>query len=165
MHNLPRFSGAAAAAIAFAVFAPSALAQENTTVWSCQDVGASQPEPLGDREGHSISVSHDSCRTDSGPLAGSVETGTSVWEWDGPEAVLLSGYGVVRKPGATLVSRITEGNLTLTMTDGKVTGWTGSGRGVTVLATGAWAPFAGKYTWTGKSVGPASQFALEIKPE
>jgi hypothetical protein len=89
MHNLPRFSSAAAAGIAFAVFAPSALAQENTTVWSCQDVGASQPEPLGDREGHSISVSHDSCRTDSGPLAGSVETGTSVWEWDGPKAFWL----------------------------------------------------------------------------
>ncbi len=40
------------AGLMFAAFAPSALAQENTTwIYTCQGVGASQPEPLGDKEG------------------------------------------------------------------------------------------------------------------
>ena len=99
-------------------------------------------------------------------MAGGVGTGTNIWEWDGPKATLLSDSGVVRKPGATLAWKGTEGKLTLTMTDGKVTGWTGSGRGANTLATGGWASMAGKsYTWTGKSVGPASQFSTEATPE
>jgi hypothetical protein len=49
-----------------------------------------------------------------------------------------------RKPGSTLACKETEGKLTLTMTDGKVTGWTGSGRGVNTLATGDWGKLAGK---------------------
>ena len=64
MQNFLRFSGAVAAALAFAVSAPSAVAQEKTAVWECQEVGGSPPEPLGDREGHSISVGQYSCRAD-----------------------------------------------------------------------------------------------------
>ena len=166
MQNFLHFSGSAAVALAFAAFAPSAAAQENTTVWACQDVGVSPPVPLGDREGHSISVGQYSCRAESGPLAGGVGTGTDIWEWDGPKATLLSDSGVVRKPGATLAWKGTEGKLTHTKTDGKVTGWTASGRLTNLLATGGWASMAGKsYTWTAKSVGPASQFSVESKPE
>ena len=56
-------------------------------------------------------------------------TGAATWEWDGPNAVLLSGGDVARKPGATAVSVLTEGKLALTMTDGKVTGWIATGKG------------------------------------
>jgi hypothetical protein len=166
MQKVLRISGSATAALAFAAFAPSAVAQENTTVWACQDVGGSPPQALGDREGHSISVGQYSCRAESGPLAGGVSTGTNMWEWDGPKGTLLSDSGVVRKPGATLAWKGTGGILTLTMADGKVTGWTASGRGANLLATGGWASMAGKsYTWTAKSVGPASQFSIEAKSE
>ena len=166
MHDFVCFSRLAAAALAFAAFAPGAVAQENTTVWACQSVGVGSPEPLGDREGHSISVGQYSCRAESGPLAGGVSTGTAMWEVDGPKATLISNSGVVRKPGATLAFKSTEGKLTATMTDGKMTGWTGSGRGANPLATGAWASRAGKsYTWTTKSVGPTAQFSSEAKPE
>ena len=49
------------------------------------------------------------------------------------------------------------------MTDGKVTGWTGSGRGVNTLATGDWAKLAGKgYTWTGRSAD--QRHNLRLKP-
>jgi hypothetical protein len=59
-----------------------------------------------------------------------------------------------------------EAKVTLTTTDGKVTGWTVSGRGVYPLATDDWASMAGKwFTWTGKPVGPGSQFSLEAKSE
>lgn len=166
MQDFLRSSGVAAAALALACFAPSAFAQENTTVWACQSVGVSPPEPLGDREGHTISVGQYSCRAESGPLAGAVSTGTNMWEWDGPKATLLSDSGVARKPGATLAWTGTEGKSTLTMADGKVTGWTASGRGASVLGAGGWASMAGKsYAWTAKSVGPESQFSIEAKSE
>jgi hypothetical protein len=89
-------------------------------------------------------------------------TTQDVWEWDSPKATLISFAGVVRKNGATLVWKSIQGNLELTKTEGKVTGWTVSGRADTVLAAGAWAPWAGKQmTWTGKPDGPASQFRLK----
>jgi hypothetical protein len=78
---------------------------------------------------------------------------------------MRSNSGVARKPGATVVYVGPEGKLALTMTDGKVTGFTGSGKGVYVLATGSAASLAGKpYTWTAKSTGPM-QFTAEDKQE
>ena len=166
MQNILRFSGTAAAALAFAAFAPSCLAQEKTTTWACQGVGIDTPQPLGDREGHSISVGQYSCRAELGPWAGGVGTGTGMWEWDGPKATLLSNSGFASKPGATLAWMFTDGQQTLTMADGKVTGCTGSGRGKNVLATGGWASSAGtSYTCTWKCVGPASQFSTECTNE
>jgi hypothetical protein len=168
MQNFLRFGGSAAAALAFAAFAPSAVAQENTTwTYTCQDVGASSsPEPLGDKEGHSISVSQYSCRAGPGPQAGGVMTGVAIWEWNGPNAVLLSDSGIVRKLGAIVVYKNAEGKLTLTTMDGKVTGWTASGGGVDTVATGDWASMAGKrFHWTAKPVGPGSQFTVESTNE
>jgi len=120
-------------------------------------------DALADREGHSLLVGEYSCRADSGPLSGGVWTATDIWEFNGTNAVLVTGYGVIRKPGATAVYRDTEGRLALTMTDGKVTGLTASGRGHWRLATGGSASLAGKsYTFAAKSAGPG-RFAVEIK--
>lgn len=163
MHNLLKVSGIATA-IAFAAFAPSAVAQE-IMKYICQDIGGGPPEPLGDREGHSISVGPYSCRVDSGALSGGVSTGASIWEWDKTNAVLVSGNGVIRKPGATVVYQATEGKLALTMADGKVTGFTASGRGSYPMAIGSAASLAGKsFTWTAKSTGPG-QFEIDGKGE
>jgi hypothetical protein len=165
MQNL-RFGGLAAAALMSAGVATSAVALEKTSVWACQDAGGSPPQPLGDREGHSIGMGQNSCRVESGTYAGGVSTDEGIWEWDGPKATELSGSGIVRKPGSTLAWKETEGETTLTMTDGKVTGWTSSGGGVNTLAIGDWASLAGKrYHWTAKSVGPASQFTVESTQE
>ena len=148
-------------AIAFAAFAPDAVAQEITSTFTCQDVGSGAPEPLGDREGHTITVGQYSCRVDSGPMSGGLVTGTAVWEWDGPNAVQLSNSAVARKPGATVVWVGKSGKLALTMTDGKVTGFTASGQGADVVATGSAASLVGKTsTWTSKSTGP-DQFTTE----
>src|SRR6516162_8760874 len=150
-------------AIAFAAFVPNAIAQEITYTWTCQTIGADPPEALGDREGHSISVNVASCHSESEPMSGAVLTGTTIWEWDGPKAVLLSSYGVIRKPGGTVVYQNTGGSLALTMADGKVTGFTASGKGDEKLATGSLAALAGKpYTWTAKPAGPG-QFTIDVK--
>jgi len=155
-------ASAIAAAISFAAFAPGAVAQDNTVTGTCQAVGANgAPEPLGDREGHGISIGQVSCRIDSGPTKGGILTGTDIWEWDGPNAVLLSGTGIVRMPGATVVYVETAGKLALTMAEGKVTGATAS----TLVATGSAASMAGKsFTNTVKATGPG-QFTFESKTE
>jgi hypothetical protein len=166
MQNFLRSCGLAAATLAFAAFAPMAIAQEKTTAYTCQGVGTDTPEPLGDREGHSLEAGQYSCRAESGQQAGGVTTGTGIWEWDGPKAILISSSGVTRKPGATSAYKFTEGTQTLTLTDGKVTGCTGSGRGTNAVATGGWASMAGtSFACTWKCVGPSSQFSVECTNE
>ncbi len=155
--------GVATAIMALSAAAPSAVAQENTQTSTCQDIGVRTSELLGDREGHMIATGAYSCHVDSGPMSGSVMTGSDMWEFDGPNAVMLSDSAVVRKPGSTLVYRGTEGKLALTMADGKVTGFTASGKGQLPLATGSAASLAGKpETWTAKSTGPG-QFTVDEK--
>jgi hypothetical protein len=88
-------------------------------------------------------------------MTGSILTGGGIWEWDGPKAKLLSGDGVDRKPGASDVFQNTDGTIELTMSEGKVTGWTGSGHNITTLGTGSTASWTGKTaSWTAKSTGP-----------
>ena len=111
MNFLRRLCGVAGAAVAFAAFAPSAVAQEDIVKYACQNVGAFSLEPLGDREGHSISVGQFSCRVESGPMSGGGVSGTAIWEWDKTNAVLVSGSGVFRKPGATVVYQDLSGKL------------------------------------------------------
>ena len=154
MRILLNVCGVVTAIIALSATAPSAVAQG---MYNCQDVGwgGGPPEPLGDREGHGITVNHYSCRVDSGPMSGAVATGTDIYEWDGPKGVERANVGVARKPGATVMYQDTGGNFELTMVDGKVTGWTASGKGVNLIATGSAASLAGKpYAWTAKPTGP-----------
>ena len=97
-------------------------------VFDCQDVGMSAPEPLGDQEGHALLTGTFSCRLTAGPMAGGLLTGTLAWEMNKGEGTLISGTGVIRKPGSLVVYKDTEGTLKLTMDDkGQVTGFTGSG--------------------------------------
>ncbi len=149
-----RFGGLSA--MAFALSAPNVAQAEDPHGHNvCRQVGAFLPEQLGDREGHALSISQESCLNTEGDGAGAVETGASMWEWDGPKAKLLSGYGVARKPGATFVFQPTDGTLEVTMTDGKPSGWTASGHAIVTLATGPWASYIGRTgEWTSKSTGP-----------
>ena len=128
----------------------------------CNAVGYSPAQPLGDRKGHSIAVSHSSCRIEGGPLDGGVMTGMTIWEWHKGNAVMLSSIGVSRKPGTTLAYQNTRGKMSLMMSDGKVVGVQGSGRGRCTMATGAAAAHKGKaYGFTFKSTGP-SQFEIDV---
>jgi len=154
---------AVAAATITQVAVVRANAQENTNVWTCSNFSAIAPEPLGDRENHALTLSQWGCRVVSGPLAGGVAIGDNTWEWDGPTGKELTFRLVVRKPGATAVLRGTSGSQMVTLTAGKATGMTGTGRYDYVLATGSWAPLAGKSeTWTIKSGGPGPlDFSVE----
>ena len=167
MHSHLKVWGVATAAITLLAISPAALAQESTFTSTCQEIGSGAPAPRGDREGDLISVEQDRCHVDSGPLIGSVLVEAIIWEWNKTKtnAVLLSGSGVIRKPGSTVAFQITEGKLAVTITDGKVTGATSSGRGNDGVATGGAASLAGKsYTWSAKSTGRL-QFVLDVAIE
>jgi hypothetical protein len=56
---------------------PDAMAQSPTYRSVCHVVGAAPQEPLGDREGHAISVTSCTCRVEGGDLDGGVLTGKS----------------------------------------------------------------------------------------
>jgi hypothetical protein len=157
---LPSYIGVAVLALASA----GAAAQSGSTAkLYCHSVGSSAPEALGDRDGHAISTGQITCRVEGGPGDGGVLTGTTIYEWDKGSAVMLSGIGITRKPGAITAYQHIDGKQSLVMADGKVTGATGSGRGRYTMATGAAASMAGKtYSYTFSTTGP-NQFVVDVK--
>ena len=78
---------------------------------------------------------------------------------------MVSGFGVVRKPGGMLVYQDVDGKLALTLADGKVTGYTDSGRVSWPIATGSAASLVAKSAvWTATPTGP-DQFEIVDKLE
>lgn len=155
---------AAIALSALTLGSAGSFAQSGATArLHCHAVGASPPEPLGDRDGHAISVGEITCRVEGGVTDGGVLTGITIYEWDKGSATMLSGSGVTRKPGATTTYQNTEGRQSLVITDGKVTGASGSGKGRYTLATGAAAMNNGKtYTYTFRTTAPG-QLIIDVK--
>lgn len=144
----------ALSAMSFA--APSAKAQDIGHE-VCRAIGGPELEPLGDRQGHAISHTDASCKTTGGLTAGALRTETSLIEWDGATATLLSSYGVDRGPsGEVMAFQDLDAKIDLTMNaDGKPIGWTGSGHSIVTLASGPWAALKGKtISWTARSTGP-----------
>ncbi len=154
------------AALAFTTLSATASAQTAITFKStCQDIGISAREPINDREGHSITVGQYSCKNSGGVEEGSIQTGMVIWEWDKTNAMMLSGNGIARKPGAFLVYQNSEAKASLTIVDGKVTGITGTAKGVYKAASGSMASLAGKsFSSTFRSIG-AGQFVIETTVE
>ena len=93
-------------------------------------------------------------------------TGTAIGEWDGPKATELSNSGVTRGPSGIVAYKGSGGELSLTMADGKVTGFTASGKGTNVLVTGGWGKgMPPNYHWTARPDGPAGQFSVDSTNE
>ena len=149
-------------AVAWALLAAAAPAAAQSYKVDCLATGNNAPEPLGDREGHAIQVSTATCRVVGGPMDGAVVTQHAVWEIDKGTFTAVSGDNVARKPGALTVTQTTAGTLTLRMESGRPAGWTATGKGVFLFATGTAAPLAGKtYSWSGRSTGPRD-YVLEV---
>jgi hypothetical protein len=141
------------AALGLALVAGGAFAQFSEKV-NCISGGGAAPEPLG-ADGRALSVASATCITEGGAMSGGVATQSGLWELDKGQMLLLSGDGVVRKPGSLLAYKLTSGTLTLQMQDGRPTGWAGSGTGVYTAASGDAAALKGKsFSWTGRATGP-----------
>lgn len=139
------------------------LAQTSNVIKSqCAFIGHNPPEALGDRPGHSIAVSEFACIVEGGPLNGGVNSGTQIYEWEGVNGVGKAGFGVVRGRGGHVVYVNTEMKNTLTMTDGKVTGFVATGRGHYPVATGVAASYLGKtYSYVAKPGPGPGRFMME----
>ncbi len=139
------------------------LAQASNVVkLHCTAVGNNPPEALGDRPGHSIAIGEFTCIEEGGPLDGGVMWGTQIYEWDGVNGVGKAGFGVIRGRGGHIVYVNTEMKNTLTITDGKVTGFVATGRGHYPVATGIAASSAGKsYSFVAKPGPGPGRFVIE----
>lgn len=81
-------------------------------------------------------------------------TQSTIWEMNKGSATALSGDGVLRKTGGMAAYRLTSASRSLIMTDGKVSGWTVSGKAVYTMATGNTASLVGKnFSWTARPTG------------
>lgn len=138
-------------------FAPLAsAADEAVTIGKliCFGIGAGASEWIAGQEGHALQIVSATCRGEGGLTDGGVMTQSTIWEMNKGSATALSGDGVLRKPAGILVYRLTAGSRSLIMTDGKVSGWTASGKGVYTMATGSMAPLANKnFSWTARPTG------------
>jgi hypothetical protein len=155
-----------ATALTLSIAFSSALAQTPLTFKiACVSVSRA-PEPLGDREAHSLQIAESTCRVEGGPLEGAVGAGSGIYEWNGPNGVgLAAGQGVYRKSGVHAAWLNTEHKLALIMVDGKPVGATFNGRGRFLIATGSAAVLSGKtYSFAGKTTAPG-QFVLDLTME
>jgi hypothetical protein len=136
------------------VMSSSSFAQEMNT-FDCQEVGNNTPEALG-AEGQTILTDNFACRVTTGSMQGANMTGTAIWNFNKTDGTLVSGTGVMRKPGSVVVYKDDSGTLKLATDDkGNVTGASGAGKATWLVATGAAASGAGKtWNWTVKSTGP-----------
>lgn len=153
-------------ALTVGALSPASFAQASIAYRAlCQNSGTSPLEPIGDRDGHSISVIQQSCRIEGGPMDAAILTGTIVYEWDKANGTGLAGQAIARKGGAAVVLQLGDFKNTLTMTDGKVTGFLGTGQGTYKLATGAAAVLAGKtFIYIARPSAPG-QYVIDFKVE
>jgi hypothetical protein len=127
---------------------------------TCTNTGTGSAESLA--EGHTLTVGAATCVIEGGPLHGAVSTQGAMWETVKGEATLLSGDGVVRKPGTTAVYRLTGGRMTLLTKEGRPAGWTARGSGVFTLGVGEGTVLKGRpYSWTANATGPG-KYAVEV---
>jgi len=165
LRDLPLYFGSLSA-IALALSASSAGAQELRNHDLCRQSRAYTPEELGN--GHIISEGLDSCETVEGVTKGAIWTSYGVWESDdGKTFKEVAGWAIGRKPGSTNVCQemTIYGTSEPVTTDGKVTGWTASGQCTVTLSTGDWASLSGKtWYWTATSTGPMTyEIHSEVK--
>ena len=154
MSVLPRI-GLALFGAAVCAAQAHAQAQPLTYRLACNNHGPNWAEPVGDREGHTVQVAEGNCVVQGGPLDGAVLVQQSIWEFDKGTGTMLSSHGVNRKPGAMAAYTNTAGTLTFQMADGRITGWTASGKGRSTMASGMASALAGKtYSWTARPTGP-----------
>jgi hypothetical protein len=122
--------------------------------YQCNIVGPAAPEPLGDRNGHSILSYSYSCVGVDGVLKDAVVTAFTVVEWDGPKTSTATALGVHRAPGGAAIAQVLEGAGSVIMKDGKPVGTELSGKTAFKFASGTLAALSGKtVNFASKSTG------------
>jgi hypothetical protein len=161
-------TGAFVSVIAFvgaAGLSGAAHAQSIASKFTCQNIGRPSIEQFGAEAGQSLQEVSFSCSVSDGLLKGGAMTATFLWLIQGTDRTLLSGQGAVRSPDGILVFQHQEGKFKIEMKDGKPSGWSASGRGRYVAASGAAAAVNGKtYRSKASPTGPMS-YVVEFTVE
>jgi hypothetical protein len=149
-----------------ALISSSAMAQEDQIIWNCvpSTMSASTREAVGDRDGHMIATGQSVCTGTSGVLKDAVWVFSVLFSYDKTEGTLIDSPGIAKKPGTIVVTKAVDGNQTLVMTDGKLTGYSGSSHIAFPIATGDAAALSGKTveaTW--KNNAQINQYTLQMK--
>ena len=122
--------------------------------YQCNIVGAAIPEPVGDRNGHSILTYSYSCVGVEGVLKDAVVTAFAAAEWDGPKTTTAAALGVHRVPGGAAIAQVLEGTGSVILKEGKPVGTEMSGKTVFKFASGTLAALSGKtVSFVSKSTG------------
>ena len=130
--------------------------------YECNTVGTMSQEPIGDREGHTLSSLQFSCFGLDGLLKGALYTASSASEWNGSQGSFLFTAGIHRAPGGLAVTQLTEGTASVIMKDGKPAGLESSGKGTFKFASGTLAALSGKaFTFSTRATGPG-RFIFEL---
>ncbi|HEV2153954.1 hypothetical protein [Bradyrhizobium sp.] len=131
--------------------------------YECNVVGTQAPEPIGDRNGHTLVSTQFSCFGVDGIFKNAVYSATNVTEWDGPgKARQLQAGGVHRTAGGLAVTQIVEGTGSMIMKDEKPIGGQSSGTAAVRFSSGTLAPISGKtLKFTTRTTG-LGRFVLEF---
>jgi hypothetical protein len=130
--------------------------------YECSFIGTASQEPIGDRTGHSLSSNQYSCFGVDGLLKGSVYTGSSIGEWEGPQGTFFYSGGIHRAPGGLAVTQFTEGTGSLIMKDGQAAGFEASGKTVFKFASGTLAALSGKIVKFATKSTDVGRFNIEL---
>ena len=108
-----------------------------------------------------------SCRLTAGPMAGGLLTGTTTWEMNKGEGTLISGTGVIRKPGSLVVYKDGGHAQAHHGRQGEVT-WAslaaGGPPGVRSRANARLPGSSKRLPWTVKATGPGT-FSVDEKTD
>ena len=121
--------------------------------YQCTIVGASVPEPVGDRPDHAVQTAQYSCVGTDGLFKGVIMTGNTAIEWQAGKSTFLAASTTHRTPGGLAVAQLLEGTGSLVMEEGRPLGNDAAGKAAIRFASGALASLSGKIvTWTTKPV-------------
>jgi hypothetical protein len=127
----------------------------------CESDNRSTMESFFEHPGTSIKVLHSSCRIQGGPLHGATMTSSSVLLVSEGQARLVAGYSNYEKSGATVAAERMEESVTVSATDGQITGWSSTGRDFFKTATGSAESLSGTVLrWTARSTA-RGQYLIE----
>jgi hypothetical protein len=128
----------------------------------CNVISTAVPEPLGDRDGHSIVSFAYACVGVEGLVKDAVVTAFSATEWDGSKTTNVSALVVYRAPGGTAIAQTLEGNGSVITKDGKPVGTEITGKLTYKFASGTLAALSGKtVNFVNKTTG-RNRFEIEL---
>jgi hypothetical protein len=152
------FTSTAVAVLAFMVVGTANA--DPVGKFECSQIGVPSQTPIGDKEGHVISVADYACFGVEGVIKDAVYTGRSAVEMNGTEGKYILAGGVFRAKDGVAAVQLIEGTWAGTMKDGKLTWVKSTGKAEAKLAAGSLSSLK-QFKWDAHPTG-YNRFAVEL---